>query len=85
MQKTMQQNLVEMLIDKGLDGATIYSFMTKYDLGLFEDPYRYGDAKLAAKEVNSLENRNIARNTAAQSMVLLKNEKGNNLESRGEK
>ena len=31
----MQQNLVEMLIDKGLDGATIYSFMTKYDLGLF--------------------------------------------------
>ena len=47
----------------------------KYDLGLFEDPYRYGDAKLAAKEVYSMENRNIARNTAAQSMVLMKNEK----------
>ncbi len=47
---------------------------SKYDLGLFDDPYRYGDAKLAAKEVYNLENRNIARNAAAQSMVLMKNE-----------
>ncbi|MGC4130228.1 MAG: glycoside hydrolase family 3 C-terminal domain-containing protein, partial [Bergeyella sp.] len=47
----------------------------KYDLGLFDDPYRYGDVKWAAKEVYSQENRNIARNVAAQSMVLLKNDK----------
>ena len=46
----------------------------KYDLGLFDNPYKYGDAKLAQKEVYSLENRNIARNTAAQSMVLMKND-----------
>ena len=48
---------------------------SKYDLGLFEDPYRYGDAKLEAKEVFSKENRAIARKAAAQSMVLLKNDK----------
>lgn len=46
----------------------------KYDLGLFEDPYRYGDEKKAKKEVFSKENRTIARNVAAQSMVLLKND-----------
>ena len=45
----------------------------KYDLGLFDDPYRYGDAKLEAKEVFSKENRAVARKVAAQSMVLLKN------------
>lgn len=46
----------------------------KYDLGLFEDPYRYGDTKWASKEVFSQKNRDAARNIAAQSMVLLKNE-----------
>ncbi len=46
----------------------------KYDLGLFDDPYRYGDVKLASKEVYSQKNRDIARNVAAQSMVLMKNE-----------
>ena len=46
----------------------------KYDLGLFEDPYRYGNVALAKKEVFSAENRAAARNTAAQSMVLMKND-----------
>ncbi len=46
----------------------------KYDLGLFEDPYRYGDAAWASKEVFNAENRKAARNIAANSMVLLKNE-----------
>ena len=46
----------------------------KYDLGLFDDPYRYGDVKLEAKEVFSKENRAIARKVAANSMVLLKND-----------
>lgn len=46
----------------------------KYDLGLFQDPYKYGNADLATKEVYSLENRKASRNTAAQSMVLMKND-----------
>lgn len=49
---------------------------SKYDLGLFEDPYRYGKQGAAQKEVFSQKNRDVARNVAAQSMVLLKNENG---------
>lgn len=46
----------------------------KYDLGLFDNPYKYGDPKVEAKEVYSKENREIARKVAANSMVLLKND-----------
>ena len=46
----------------------------KYDLGLFDDPYRYGNAAEASKVVFNAENRKAARNIAANSMVLLKNE-----------
>lgn len=48
----------------------------KYDLGLFDDPYRYGDPKMEAKEVFSKQNRAEARKIAASSMVLMKNDKG---------
>ncbi len=46
----------------------------KYDLGLFEDPYRYGSKKAAEKEVFNKSNREEARKIAASSMVLLKND-----------
>ncbi len=45
----------------------------KYTLGLFEDPYRYCDENRARTEVFTTENRQISRETAAQSLVLLKN------------
>ncbi|MDF2931014.1 MAG: bglX [Chryseobacterium sp.] len=57
-----------------IDTAARRILEAKYDLGLFDNPYKHGDAKLAAKEVYSMENRNIARSAAAQSMVLMKNE-----------
>ncbi|AIL47119.1 beta-glucosidase BglX [Elizabethkingia anophelis] len=47
----------------------------KYDLGLFDDPYRYTDEKRSKAEVFNKVNREEARNIAAQSMVLLKNDK----------
>ncbi len=47
----------------------------KYDLGLFDDPYRYTDEKRSKVEVFNKANREEARNIAAQSMVLLKNDK----------
>ena len=47
----------------------------KYDLGLFDDPYRYTDEKRSKTEVFNKANREEARNIAAQSMVLLKNDK----------
>lgn len=71
LKKSLQEGKVKQAT---IDQAARRILEAKYDLGLFEDPYRYGDSQLAAKEVYSMENRNIARNTAAQSMVLMKND-----------
>ena len=71
LKKSLQEGKVKQAT---IDQAARRILEAKYDLGLFEDPYRYGDAQLAAKEVYSMENRNIARSTAAQSMVLMKND-----------
>jgi len=46
----------------------------KYKLGLFEDPYRYCDENRAATEIFTDANRKAAREIAAQSFVLLKND-----------
>lgn len=73
--KTLKKSLEEGRVTQAeIDQAAKRVLEAKYDLGLFEDPYRYGNSKLAAKEVYSKKNRDIARNTAAQSMVLMKNE-----------
>ncbi|WBV53624.1 beta-glucosidase BglX [Chryseobacterium gambrini] len=72
---TLKKSLAEGKITQGeIDMAAKRILEAKYDLGLFSDPYKFGDAKLAAKEVYNMENRNIARNVAAQSMVLMKND-----------
>lgn len=72
---TLKKSLAEGKVTQAeIDMAAKRILESKYDLGLFDDPYRYGDAKLASKEVYNLENRNIARNAATQSMVLMKNE-----------
>lgn len=46
----------------------------KYELGLFDDPYKYCDEKREAKIVNSPENRATVRDMAKKSIVLLKND-----------
>ncbi|MEN4760940.1 beta-glucosidase BglX [Chryseobacterium sp. C39-AII1] len=72
---TLKKSLSEGKVTQAeIDMATRRILEAKYDLGLFDNPYKHGDAKLAAKEVYSMENRNIARNVASQSMVLMKNE-----------
>ncbi|OCK51156.1 beta-glucosidase [Chryseobacterium sp. CBo1] len=72
---TLKKSLSEGKVTQAeIDMATRRILEAKYDLGLFDNPYKHGDAKLAAKEVYSMENRNIARSAAAQSMVLMKNE-----------
>lgn len=72
---TLKKSLSEGKVTQAeIDMAAKRILEAKYDLGLFDDPYRYGNAKLAAKEVYNLENRTIARNAAAQSMVLMKND-----------
>lgn len=72
---TLKKSLAEGKVTQAeIDLAAKRILEAKYDLGLFDNPYKHGDVKLAAKEVYSIENRNIARSAAAQSMVLMKNE-----------
>ncbi len=72
---TLKKSLAEGKVTQAeIDMAARRVLESKYDLGLFDNPYKHGDARLAAKEVYSMENRNIARSAAAQSMVLMKND-----------
>jgi beta-glucosidase len=48
----------------------------KYNLGLFEDPYRYLDSDRPASDILSPENRQLAREIATRTFVLLKNHNG---------
>ncbi|WP_321374804.1 beta-glucosidase BglX [uncultured Draconibacterium sp.] len=45
----------------------------KYKLGLFDDPYKYLDVERSNTEISTKENLQAAREIAAHSMVLLKN------------
>jgi beta-glucosidase len=56
-----------------IDNATRLILNAKYDLGLFEDPYKYCDDKRATTEIFTAKNRAEARAISAQSLVLLKN------------
>ncbi len=46
----------------------------KYDLGLFDDPYKYCDPKRAATELALPESMKTARQIASQTFVLMKNQ-----------
>ena len=68
--KSLQEGKVA--IDK-IDDAVRLILNAKYDLGLFQDPYKYCDANRAKTEIFTNSNRSEARKIAAQSLVLLKN------------
>jgi beta-glucosidase len=57
-----------------IDQACRRILEAKYKLGLFEDPYRYCDVNRSKSEVFTPENRQAAREIAAQTFVLLKND-----------
>lgn len=59
---------------KVIDDACRRVLQLKYDLGLFEDPYRYLDHKRAEKIIYSKENMALSKLEAVKSMVLLKND-----------
>lgn len=59
---------------KEIDSAVYRILAAKYDLGLFQDPYKYCDTARAAKEIMSAENLAAAQKIAERSIVLLKNE-----------
>jgi len=56
-----------------LNNAVKRILKAKYELGLFEDPYKYCDENRAKIEIFTDENRNFSRQVGAESMVLLKN------------
>ncbi len=57
-----------------IDRACRFVLEAKYKLGLFDDPYRYCDEKRAKTVIGSEDNHAKAREIAAKSFVLLKNE-----------
>ena len=59
---------------RDVDAACRRVLEAKYKLGLFDDPYRYCDGTLRAQVMLCDAHRAEARKTAAESMVLLKNE-----------
>jgi beta-glucosidase len=61
---------------KQIDAACRKVLEAKYKLGLFDDPYRYCDPQRAKAFQSTNTYRREARNTAAESMVLLKNSSG---------
>jgi len=58
-----------------IDQACRRVLEAKYKLGLFDDPYRYCDVKRSKTEIATPENFKASREIAAQTFVLLKNEK----------
>jgi beta-glucosidase len=57
-----------------IDDAVKRILRKKFELGLFEDPYKYSDQKRADKALNNPEHRKAALDVAQKSIVLLKNE-----------
>jgi beta-glucosidase len=57
-----------------IDEAVRRVLHLKYDLGLFDDPYRYIDAEREKNLILAAEHREAARDMARKSVVLLKND-----------
>jgi beta-glucosidase len=71
---TLKKSLAEKKVTMAeIDRACRLILEAKYDLGLFEDPFRYCDENRAINEIFTAENRAFAREIAAKSFVLLKN------------
>lgn len=72
---TIKQSMKEGKITMAqVDAACRRILEAKYKLGLFSDPFKYCDENRAKTEVFTSGHRAIARNTAAQSFVLMKNQ-----------
>ena len=73
---TLEKSLKEgKIVEADINRACRRVLEAKYKLGLFDDPYRYFDDSRPASDILTKENRTAAREMAARTMVLLKNEK----------
>lgn len=57
-----------------IDDAVRRILRKKFELGLFDDPYKFSNAQREQKELNDPQHALIARDVAKKSIVLLKNE-----------
>jgi beta-glucosidase len=58
-----------------IDDAVKRILRKKFELGLFDDPYKFCNSEREQKELNNPEHTKAAREMAAKSIVLLKNER----------
>lgn len=74
---TLERSLSEGKVKMAdIDKACRRILEAKYKLGLFDDPYRYLDAKRAKKDIYTDEHRAAARKLATETFVLLQNNDG---------
>ena len=72
---TLKKSLEEGKVSvKAVDAACRRILEAKYKLGLFDNPYKYCDITRPKKQIFTKGHRAIARKTASESFVLLKNE-----------
>ncbi|GLB52795.1 glycosyl hydrolase [Neptunitalea chrysea] len=80
MEGNAYETSIEDLIKEGrvsetlVDDAVKRILRVKFQLGLFDDPYKYCDAKAEKKELYSKENQQLSLEAGKKSIVLLKNE-----------
>jgi beta-glucosidase len=73
--KKLVQLVNEKKVDiKLVDDAVRRILYKKFELGLFDNPYRFSDSARETRVINDPSNRAIARDMARKSIVLLKNE-----------
>ncbi|WP_185204418.1 beta-glucosidase BglX [Chryseobacterium sp. C3] len=60
---------------KLIDDAAKRILVKKFEMGLFDDPYRFSSEKRQQEQTNNQENRKFGREFGSKSIVLLKNEK----------
>lgn len=73
--KTLAESVKDGTVQEStIDAACRRVLEAKYKLGLFENPYKYCDISRRKKDIFTRENRTLARNIAAETFVLLKNQ-----------
>ncbi|MFN4363660.1 glycoside hydrolase family 3 N-terminal domain-containing protein [Chryseobacterium hispalense] len=70
--KLVQEGKVD---TKLIDDAARRILVKKFEMGLFDDPYRFSNEKRQKEQTNNQENRKFGREFGSKSIVLLKNEK----------
>lgn len=70
--KLVQEGKID---QKLIDDAARRILVKKFEMGLFDDPYRFSNEKRQKEQLNNQENRKFGREFGSKSIVLLKNQK----------